>query len=155
MHAIFPYILTILEFIVWIIFSEEHKLWSSRLYNLLHPPVTSSILHPNNPLGTQSSNNLPRYGKCRSYNTFGNRDLGMYTYWEQWCTIRKPFPVWACIFILSKLFDSLPLLFDYLAFHRKGHIILRCSPHHTLLGCSVSDSNTEENKWLYSVQQDH
>ena len=57
-RAIFPAHLILLDFITHTILGEEHRSFSSSLCNLLHSPVTSSLLGPNILLNTLFSNTL-------------------------------------------------------------------------------------------------
>ena len=50
--------LILLDFVTRTILGEEYKSFSSSLYNLLHSPVTSSLLGPNILLNTMFSNTL-------------------------------------------------------------------------------------------------
>ena len=53
-----PAHLILLDFITRTILDEEYNTFSSSLCNLLHSPVTSSLLSPNIPLNTMFSNTL-------------------------------------------------------------------------------------------------
>ena len=57
-RATWPAHLILLYFITRTILGEEYKSFSSSLCNLLHSPVTSSLLHPNILLYTMFSNTL-------------------------------------------------------------------------------------------------
>ena len=73
-RATCPAHLILLDFITRTILGEEHRSFSSSLCNLLHSPVTSSLLDPNILLNTMF------YSKAASkyryaYNRFGNHAL--------------------------------------------------------------------------------
>ena len=57
-RATWPTHLNLLDFITRTILGEEYRSFSSSLYNLLHSPVTSSLLDPNILLNTIFSNTL-------------------------------------------------------------------------------------------------
>ena len=57
-HATCPAYLILLDFITRTVLGEGHRSFSSSLYNLLHAPVTSSLLGPNILLNTMFSNTL-------------------------------------------------------------------------------------------------
>ena len=57
-HATCPAHLILLNFITHTILGEEHKSFSSSLCNLLHSPITLSLLGPNILLNTMFSNTL-------------------------------------------------------------------------------------------------
>ena len=57
-HATCPAHLILLDFITRTVLGEDYKSFSSSLCNLLHSPVTSSLLGPNILLNTMFSNTL-------------------------------------------------------------------------------------------------
>jgi len=57
-YATCPAYLILLDFITRTILGEQYRSLSSSLCSFLHPPVTSSLLRPNNLLSTLFSNTL-------------------------------------------------------------------------------------------------
>ena len=77
-RATFPAHLILLDFITRTVLDEEYKSFSSSLCNLLHSPVTTSLLGPNILLNTIFSNTLSYFSSrnvndqvSRPYNTTG------------------------------------------------------------------------------------
>ena len=63
-HATCPAHLNLLDFLTRTILGEQYKSFSSSLCNLLHSPVTSSLLGPNILLYTMFSNTLSFLSSC-------------------------------------------------------------------------------------------
>ena len=79
-RATCPTHLILLDFITRTILGEKYKSFSSSLCNLLHSPVTSSLLRPNILLNTMFSNSFPPAISTTKFHTHTKQKAKSYVY---------------------------------------------------------------------------